>query len=169
MSNEFDLAKGGFDAAMAPFAELLQKIAGPAAEEIGLTLQDHVKFYRMKRRIRLLQKTKDFLDQLGIEPRRVPLKLLATIVDNATLEEDDSLQDMWAALLANSASAKSVEAAFPEILRQLSPADAHLLKSCFQEVMRSPIDRAGGFFYIKRAIQEWNAALNQKAVRTIHT
>ena len=162
-----DLAKAGAEAAMQPFAELIQKIAGPAAEEIGLTLRDHVRFFRMKRRVRLMERTDEFIKKKGIEPHRVPLKMLATVVENATLEDDDSLQDMWAALLANAATAEQrPEVMLAEILRQLSPADAHLLKNCFQEVMRNPIDRPGGFFYIKRAIQEWNDALNRRPVTT---
>src|SRR5438093_870698 len=88
-------------------ADTLRTIASPMAEELGLTLQDHVKVFRFQRQIRLLQKAREILDREGVEPRRVPLKLLAAVMDNATLEEDDSLQDMWAALLANHAMGKS--------------------------------------------------------------
>lgn len=162
MSETYDLAKAGFEAAMAPFAEMLQKIGGPAAEEIGLCLQDHVKVFRLKRQIRLLQKTKEILDNAGIEPRRVPLKLLGTIVDNATLEEDDSLQDMWAALLANNALGNGHEAIFPEILRQLSPADAYLLRSCFKEVLDSPVNLGKCHFVISGSLQKWNADIKNR-------
>lgn len=164
--SDYEMVKAGAEAAMQPFADLIEKMAGQPAEEIGLMLRDHVKAFRLKRQIRLLRKTKQYLDEAGIEPGRVPLKQLCSILDNATLEEDDSLHDMWAALLANNALGKNHEVIFPETLRQLSPADAHLLKNCFQEVMRSPIDRPGGFFYIKRAIQEWNDALNRRSVTT---
>jgi Abortive infection alpha len=167
VSEAYDLAKAGFDAAMAPFAELLQKIGGPAAEEIGLTLQDHVRVFRLKRQIRLLQKTKAILDRAGIEPGRVPLKLLGTIVDNATLEEDDSLQDMWAALLANNAVGIGHEVMFPEILRQLSPADARLLRNCFKEVMTSSLDRPGGFFSVINSVEEWSTSQRMQHLKRI--
>ena len=155
MSESYDLAKAGFDAAMQPLADIINKIAGPAAEELGLTFQDHVKMFRLKRQIRLLQKTKAILDRECVEPRRVPLKLLAAILDNATLEEDDYLQDMWAALLANNAMGNGLETIFSEILRQLSPADAHLLRSCFHEVMSSPMNRETGRFLILESLQQW--------------
>ena len=74
---------------------------------------------------------------------------------NATLEEDDSLQDMWAALLANNAMGNSLETIFGEILRQLSPADAYLLRSCFREVMSSPMNRETGRFLILESLQSW--------------
>lgn len=151
MSDTYEVAKASAEAAMQPFAELIQKIAGPAAEEIGLTFRDHVKFFRMKRQVRLMERTDEFIKKKGIEPHRVPLKMLATVVENATLEEDDSLQDMWAALLANAATTKEgPEFMLAEILRQLSPADAHLLRECFREIVNGPIDRPADFFLYKR-------------------
>jgi len=162
VSDTYDLAKAGFEAAMAPFAEMLQKIGGPAAGEIGLCLQDHVKVYRLRRQIRLLQKTQEILDNAGIEPGRVPLKLLGTIIDNATLEEDDSLQDMWAALLANNAMGNGHEAIFPEILRQLSSADAYLLRKCFQEVLDSPLSLATCRYPITESLQQWGENIKSR-------
>jgi hypothetical protein len=53
MSDAYDLAKAGFDAAVAPIADLIKRMAGPAADEIGLMVQDHVKFVRWKRQQRL--------------------------------------------------------------------------------------------------------------------
>src|ERR1035437_644775 len=149
---------------MQPLADIINKIAGPAAEELGLTLQDHVKVFRFKRQIRLLQKAKEILDREGVEPRRVPLKLLAAIMDNGTLEEDDSLQDMWAALLANNAMGNSLETIFGEILRQLSPADARLLRNCFHEVMSSPTNRETGRFLVSESLQQWVADLRRERI-----
>ena len=57
MSEEYDLAKAGFDSALAPMIGLIEKIAGPASEEIGLTLRDSVRVFRLKRQVRLFQKT----------------------------------------------------------------------------------------------------------------
>lgn len=162
MSESYDLARAGFDAAMRPLADIVDKIAGPMAEELGLTLQDHVKVFRLKRQIRLFQKVKEILDREGVEPGRVPLKLLAAIMDNATLEEDHSLQDMWAALLANNAMGNSLETIFGEILRQLSPADARLLRNCFHEVMSSPMNRETGRFLILESLQTWMDELRQE-------
>jgi hypothetical protein len=126
VSEEYDLAKAGFDAALAPMAGLIDKIAGPAAEEIGLMLRDSVRVYRLKRQVRLLQKTQEILDKLGGEPRTVPLKLLLPIVEHGSNEEDDELQDRWAALLANSATRDILIPAAPDILRQFTKEDVLL-------------------------------------------
>jgi len=121
-----EIVKAGFDAALKPFTDLIMKIAGPAADEIGLTLQDQVKVFRLKRQLRLLERVKEMLGDR--EPQRVPLKLFQEVVENASVEESDDLQDRWAALLANAAlDADSVHPAFIEVLKQLTPQEARLL------------------------------------------
>lgn len=119
-----DELKGGIEALMKPFSDLLDKLAGPAVEEIGLTLQDHVRMFRLKRQLRLFERVKHMLHEAGLDAGRVPLKLLQPIIENASQEEDDDLQDRWAALLANAAvSEKSVHPSFIEVLKQLSSSD----------------------------------------------
>jgi len=71
-----DVVKAGTSEALRPFTDLITKLAGPAAEELGLTLQDSVKVYRLKRRIRLFQKIKEICDNAGINPQTVSLKVL---------------------------------------------------------------------------------------------
>jgi len=81
----------GLDAALKPFSDLIMKIAGPAADEIGLTLQDHVRVFRLKRQLRLLERVKEMLADR--EPQRVPLKIIEEIVEHGSVEESDDLQD----------------------------------------------------------------------------
>ena len=141
MDDEVEVVKAGVEAALKPLADLLDKIAGPAAEELGLTLKDHARAWRFRRQIRLLEQTNDMMKRAGLEPTHVPFKLLAPIVHNASLEDDDRPQNKWAALLANNASGKYTETVFPEILKQLSAADAHLLNMCLREILSEPAGR----------------------------
>jgi len=51
-------------------------------------------------------------------------------MQGASLEEDDDLQDRWAALLVNAANANfhsEVRRSYAAILEQLTPLDAHIL------------------------------------------
>lgn len=127
------LVRAGIEAAMKPFADLLEKIAGPAAEELGLTIQDHVKVLRLRRQLRLFERVKTMLEEAGIEPKKVPLKLLGPIVEAASIEEDDTLQDKWAALLANAATERedAIHPSFIEVLKQISATEAQFLDSLF--------------------------------------
>ena len=80
MSDDADVVKavvqGTVEGVLAPFADLIRKLAGPGAEELRKTVRDSVIAYRMKRKVRLFQKTQDILHKLGGEPRVVPLKVL---------------------------------------------------------------------------------------------
>src|ERR1039458_4849997 len=55
-----------------PVVDIIKKVAGPAAEEIGLTLQDSIRVYRAKRQYRLFEKIRDFVKEAGFEPKRIP-------------------------------------------------------------------------------------------------
>lgn len=128
MADEDKLVKAGIEAALKPFTDLLEKLAGPAAEEIGLTLKDHVRVFRLKRQLRLFERVKTMLQDVEVEPKKVAIKLLVPIIENASVEEDDFLQDKWAALLANTArDSTSIHPSFLETLRQLNSMEAILL------------------------------------------
>jgi hypothetical protein len=132
MGDEDKLVKAGVEAALKPFADLLEKLAGPAAEEIGLTLKDHLRVFRLRRQLRLFGRVKTMLEDAGISPQKVPLKLLGPIVDTASLEEDDALQDKWAALLANAAGHEdAIHPSFVEVLKQISALEAQFLDALF--------------------------------------
>jgi hypothetical protein len=80
------------------------------------------------------------LKAVGREPQPVEPKLLLPLVQAASLENDPSLADLWAALLANAADPKGtihVEPAFVEILKQLNPLQVKVLDTLL--VMIRPI------------------------------
>jgi hypothetical protein len=145
MADEDKLVKAGVEAALKPFSELLEKLAGPAAEEIGLTLKDHVRVFRFKRQLRLFERVKEILAESRIEPGRVPLRLLLPMVENASIEEDDDLQDRWAAMLANAAAGgnggSGVEPVFPLILKELGIQEVRFLDELYNEAMRKHVKR----------------------------
>jgi hypothetical protein len=132
MADEDKLVKAGVEAALKPFADLLEKLAGPAAAEIGFTLKDHVRVFRFKRQLRLFERVKEMLAKSKMEPGRVPLKLLLPVVENASVEENNDLQDRWAAMLANAAIKRDVHPSFPEVLKQLNERDALYLDLTYE-------------------------------------
>lgn len=138
MADEDKLVKAGLEVVFKPVADLIEKLAGPAAEEFGLTVQDHVRVFRLKRQLRLFQRTKEMLAEAGFEAKRVPLKLLGPLVESASLEEDNELQDRWAALLANaSAHLEEIHPSFVDIMRQLSSMDVLVLDILFDLLPKS--------------------------------
>jgi hypothetical protein len=120
--------KTGVEQLFVPFHELLGKLLGPAATEVGLSLGDSAKAWRFKRRIRVLQEVKRFVEETDKDIKPIATRLFFPAMDAASIEDDDEMQTRWAALLANEAtSVGSVHPSFIDILKQLTPADARLL------------------------------------------
>lgn len=154
--DETDLAKAGANALMKPITDLVDKIAGPGAEEIGLTIRDHIRVYRAKRQIELLRKMQTMIDDSGFEPQRIPIKVLLPSMEYAAVEDNEALHTAWAALLSNAANPAdsfSLLPAFPEILRQISAYDASFLDHLFRNVLRrdteTPVPRSVQSEYAK--------------------
>lgn len=63
------------------------------------------------------------------------------LVEAASLEEDDDLQDRWAALLANAAAGVlDVPPSFTNVLRDLDPAAARVLDFVYRSTMGVALD-----------------------------
>ena len=131
MSDEENAAlviKTGIEQVFLPLQQLVDKLLGPAATEIGLSLGDSVKVWRFKRQNRLLQEVKRLIEQTGEDVNPIATRLFFPVLEAASIEDDDEMQTRWAALLANEAtSVGSVHPSFIEILRQMVPDDARLL------------------------------------------
>ena len=83
----------------------LDKLVAGGLEEDGGIIKDAHAYWRFKQKVNLVLKSKQFLEDKGIEPRRVLPKVVAPILDAGSLELDEDMHDRWAALLANAAAA----------------------------------------------------------------
>jgi len=139
------------------FVGILERLLGPPADQAGLALQDliavaggdrlHYARERRRRNLeRTLEKFQESVAQAEIDIQPVELKLLQPIFNSAALEEDDQLQERWAALLANAADPQrdfEVPPAFPEILKQLTSYEARILDALY-EYANVVADQHGG-------------------------
>ena len=121
--------------ALEPVSGLIQRIAGPLADEIGDSLAIIARPYRIKLSLKMFQKTQRMLEEAGITPQAVPPRLFLPTLDAASIENDEDLHTRWAALLANAAaSPDSVHPSYIEILKQLTPMEARLLDALYEVV-----------------------------------
>jgi hypothetical protein len=106
----------------------LKRVCLPAAEELGLLFRDRVQFWRLMNMIKMVQKAEGFLQiadgqlQLVAHPR-----VAAKIIDEASWQDDDEVQSMWAGLLASSCTEDGEDDSnllFINLLSQLSAAQA---------------------------------------------
>lgn len=138
MTNDAELvtgaAKGLAEGLTKPIADLLHKIFGPAAEEVGFALRDSVSAWRANRQLRLFRKVEEFVEEAAFEPGAVSPKIIQAVLESASVEEDDDLQDRWASLLVNAADPKKTNPVlplFPMMLKGLTSRDVRFLSALY--------------------------------------
>ncbi|UEP58330.1 Abi-alpha family protein [Acidithiobacillus ferriphilus] len=110
-------------------------IAGSLEQGVGI-FEDRLRYMRWERQLRLMKRSEEVLHELGFEgpTRPVPMKIAIPLLQTASMEEDDSLQDRWINLLVNAANEKSgveVNRAYIEILSQITPLEAQILDAIY--------------------------------------
>ena len=137
-----EVAKAGGEAIKATrsLGAFAAKLVCEPAESMIAILTDRLRFVRWERQLRLLDKVQEIIVERGLKGQLTPIppKLALPIIEHATLEEDDSLQDLWARLLVeagNPQARHAVRTAFIEIIKQLEPLDAKVLETAYQAAL----------------------------------
>jgi hypothetical protein len=130
----------GMGKAIAPLTEgvfkLCSKLLSKPADQGGDILDEWIDVrlrpWRLKNLLRSLEKTNEILVRYGAEPRPISNhKLLSEFFDGASLENDETLQQLWAGLLATELLGQESHPAYPRILRELTPSEARILNILF--------------------------------------
>jgi hypothetical protein len=135
-----ELLKISADAALKPFADLMQQLFGGPLGEIGGMWQDSLKVRREIRKIDLLKKVQKKLDEAAVEPRSIPDRIWLPVMQAALMEDDDTLQDKWASLLANAADPRDTTPVLPSfaaILGEIITRDAVFLDALHKRALES--------------------------------
>jgi len=125
------VAEKGIDAAKG----FLDKLIVPAIEETGLLIKDKVASWRFNNQVKILNKAKAKCEKNGIKPKAINLKLLVPFLENASLEEEEEMQDKWANLLSNLVdSEQNIENhVFPYLLSQISLSEFNILEKTLKD------------------------------------
>jgi hypothetical protein len=128
-----EIIKTGAEVAGAfKLTDIMKAILGPATGEVAERIHDSVRLYRFGRQLGCLKKAEKMAKDAGFTPKAVPVKILFPLLDGASLEENEDLHTMWAALLANAASPThtgNIRPGFITILKQMAPDEVGLLKA----------------------------------------
>lgn len=103
----------------------------PLNAVVGI-LTDKLQFVRYERQVRLVERTNEFILKRGIKEklRIIPPKIALPVIEHASLEETDELQDLWASFIASSVDPNysgTLRTAFIDIIKQLEVHDVHIL------------------------------------------
>ena len=100
---------------------------GPLQVAVGM-LEDALYALRCRARLRVIEKARERLEAVKAEPIQVPPGFIVPFLDACGDAQEDEIQDLWAALLANAVQdAAAQDPAFVQILRSMSPGDAQAL------------------------------------------
>jgi len=118
------------------FGGFIAKYISGSVEQVFGIVEDKLKYSRWERQVRLMQRADVFLKKEGLSSptRYVPLKIMIPLLQGATLEEDDDLQDRWAMLLVNAANAEfpvEIRRAYLDILEQLTALEVKILDNIY--------------------------------------
>ena len=144
--------------------DFVEKLVTPSAEELGLLAKDQISYWRVKNQIKILNKASALCKENDINVNSISPKLLVPYLENASLEEDEDLQDRWASLLANMAdSEQNVQNhVFPYILGQLSKEEFNLLESTLNEKQRKTSEIKSDLLYYRDNKSEIETKLKSK-------
>jgi hypothetical protein len=137
-----------------PLANVVKRIVQPSTDVLGKRMADRIESCFVK--------TAKMIEDVGVSPEPVEDKLVIEILRAASLEEDEDLHTMWAALLANSAIPENAEKVRPSsiaVLKQMAHDEAALLNWIFKycsrpqegEDQRDPTASEVGFLELKGA------------------
>lgn len=123
--------------------EVSEKVGGFFAKVLGEPIEtavgilgDKLKFMRWERQVRLIDRVHQINHDRGVEGKEIPVspKLAIPIIENASLEDNNLLQDLWARLLSSAQgkeSSNTVRSAFIDIIKQLEVIDVQMLNAMF--------------------------------------
>jgi hypothetical protein len=136
MNNAPTVAKAAASLVAAiPLTGIVKRMLGPAADELAEMWRDQIRIYRFERQTKCVSKASEMLKAANLATSEVPPKLLFPLLEGASMEGDENLHDMWAALLANAASPRKslVRPSFLPILKEMSPDEAGLLQLIYEK------------------------------------
>ncbi len=106
---------------------------GTIEQGMGI-VEDKLRFIRFEKQIKLFFRANEILEKRGLRvpTEFIPQKFMLPLLEAATLETDNTLQEKWACLLANAADASSavtMKRSYISILENLTAFECTLLDS----------------------------------------
>lgn len=117
--------------------EFMAKFISSPLDQISGIITDKLKYYRWENQLKLMENASTLLKQRGLDQpdKLIPLKIAVPLLESASMENEPSLQKLWAALLINFSSKNSnvdQNISFVELLKSISSLEAKILKEIYQ-------------------------------------
>jgi hypothetical protein len=150
----------------AELARFVGKVFGPAIEDIGVISKQYTEYWKIRNALRLRDKLDKALGDRGNPSlKELPLRIGLPLLDGALNEDDDTLQNLWANLLASAMTEEAITAvtrSYVEALKQLDVVDGELLNALFHMHLSAVVKDAKTYINTteKRDIVQISVAVN---------
>ena len=118
----------------------LSKVFKEPIEQTSEIIGDKLKFIRWKRQVRMVDEVNKILIDKGIsDTKQIPLKFAIPMIEAASIEEEDPLQNLWNKLIANSLDPNfkvEIRYSYIEIIKSLNPLDVKILNSMYKNLIK---------------------------------
>jgi hypothetical protein len=105
-------------------------------------LDDNIRFIRWKNFVKITQEAEEIRKKHNLSVISLPLKTSLEYINSSSLEEDPTMQTMWANLLANMTSGKmNNKIIYVSILKELSPFEANILNKFFLVMKKNNFEK----------------------------
>lgn len=129
-------------------AGLAEKTGGFLSKVFGTTIEngvgiigDKLEYTRWERQNRLIEKVNEYQKEKKFtQYRPIPPKFAIPMIVNASLEDDNELQDIWCKLITNSLNPNfdvEIRYAYIDIIKNLTSLDAKILKFIHDKALSS--------------------------------
>ncbi len=122
----------------------LSKILGYPLNEASGIIGDKLSYIRWQRQERMVDEVNTILIKKGLsETKSIPPKFAIPMLEQAALEEDDSLQDLWNKLIANSLDPDfnaEIRYSYIEIIKSLNVIDVKILTVFYNTLKKDHIN-----------------------------
>jgi hypothetical protein len=140
------------------------KILGEGFYELGESFRLNCGLYKYKQFLKVADKVEEIHRQRRLEGKSIPIppSRAIPIIENACIEEDESIQDLWARLIANATDPErrfQVRKIFIQLLSSLEPLDVMIIRHLSNQgrnVFKGPHSQG---FNCERLAKELNAPI----------
>lgn len=154
----------------------MNKLFGGAAEQIGGTWEDRLRFRREVNRLKLMKKLYNAIQTLGIEPRPIADGIWIPAVEAVSLTDEESLRVRWANLLTNAADpiGPPVLPIFTSFLKDLGSREVVFLDGLWGDALsraaNHPLFKSPSkMIYTLEELQDLYVAFGLAKVRRLHS
>lgn len=131
--NKLDITSTAVEKGIDLVKGFLDKLIGAPIEEYGLLMADNVKLRRFKNQLNMVAKAQKMVEESGINIKQISIKTLVPLLEYSSLEDDETLQQLWSNLLVNyiDVNQKLESSIFPFILSQLSSEEIGVIENLY--------------------------------------